>query len=73
MDRFDFEQQMMDCWSVVDDLQTAYEYVCEPGPDDIIDPDKIANLLLGLRVLYQLKHERLHEGFEQLVTKGAIR
>jgi len=62
-DRFDFEQQMMDCWGVVDDIKTIY-YL-----QDLRDTteDEMQNLLLGLFTMYQVKFEILQRMFEDLV------
>ena len=62
-DRFDFEQQMMNCWGVVDDLKTIY-YL-----QDLRETteDEMQNLLLGLFTLYQVKFEVLQKMFEDLV------
>jgi len=61
--RFDFEQQMMDCWGVVDDIKTIY-YL-----QDLRDTneDEMQNLLLGLFTMYQIKFEILQKMFEDLV------
>ncbi len=66
--RFDFEQQIMDCWHVTDDLNMVYEYVCDNKPDQ----DKLANMLLGMKELYHLKFEKLFEQFEQLLKQGKL-
>ena len=59
-DRFDHEQQIMNCWSVCDDIQTLVEGVC----DRDITKDQIANILMGMKDLYQLKFEKLFAQFE---------
>jgi len=61
--RFDFEQQMMDCWGVVDDIKTVY-YL-----QDLRDTteDEMQNLLLGLFTMYQIKFEILQKMFDDLV------
>jgi len=61
--RFDFEQQMMDCWGVVDDLKTIYHL------QDLRETseDEMQNLLLGLFTMYQVKFEILQKMFEDLV------
>jgi hypothetical protein len=61
--RFDFEQQMMDCWGVVDDIKTIYSL------QDLRDTaeDEMQNLLLGLFTMYQVKFEILQRMFEDLI------
>lgn len=68
-DRFDFEQQIMDCWHVTDDLKCVFEHMMEA---DTIDRDKIANILLGMQTLYHLKFEKLFNTFEQLLAERKV-
>ena len=69
-DRFDFEQQIMECWHVTDDIQTVTEYLLDaPLKDD--REDKIANMLLGIESLYQAKFDKLFTQFEALVREHA--
>jgi len=65
-ERFELEQQIMNCWSVVDDLDTLFEEVCE---NDEFTQDQISNILLGLKELYQLKFEKLFRQFEQSIRE----
>lgn len=58
---FDFEQQLMDCWKVVDDLKTVYN-----NEEAYRDEDTMMNALLGLQTLYQMKFEALFKEFEVL-------
>lgn len=62
-DRFDFEQQIMKCWSVCDDIDELYEAVLERD----MTPDEISNVLLGMKELYSLKFQTLMEGFENVI------
>lgn len=61
-DRFDFEQQIVKCWSVVDDLKELDEMIFE----DIIslDKDNISNRILGIANTYDTKFEKLWYLFE---------
>jgi hypothetical protein len=58
-DRFDLEQQIMNCWNIVDDL----EYVT----DLVTDNDDAMNVLIGLKTLYTKKFEKLQEIFESVI------
>jgi hypothetical protein len=60
--RFDMEQEIMNCWNVCEDLET----VCEGVLEREINQDQISNVLLGMKELYQLKFEKLWENFEAL-------
>jgi hypothetical protein len=53
----------MNCWNVCDDIGALYEGVC----DTDMTQDQIANVLLGLRELYQLKFDTLFQTFEACI------
>ena len=63
--RFDFEQEIMDCWNITSDLNTLNEAVLEKG----MSPDRISNVLAGMEALYQLKFEKLFSTFESLIRE----
>lgn len=64
--RFDLEQQIMDCWQVVDDLKVLFENVVE---DENLTKDSISNVILGLEELYQMKFDKLFRTFEQYIKE----
>lgn len=66
-DRFDLEQQLLDAWKVTDDIQLAYELSMEGN-----DPDQLANLLLGLKTLYDIKFSKLWDTFESCVRNREV-
>jgi len=66
MDRFDVEQQIMDCWHVVDDLKVLTEAVIENN----LSHDEISNVLIGLETLYQLKFDKLFRTFEETIRQN---
>ena len=43
-DRFDFEQEIMQCWNIVEELKVLHEGVLERD----LTRDQISNILLGL-------------------------
>ena len=65
--RFTLEDQIMECWGVVDDLDMVYS--TEALYDD---QDRMMNVLLGMQELYRLRFERLFQTFEHLVHEGKI-
>lgn len=67
--RFDFEQKIMDCWHVVEDIKTLNRQYQDVGN---LTQDQIANYLLGLETIYQVKFEQLFAQFESLVSQGKI-
>jgi len=67
--RFDFEQQIMDCWHIVDDLKVLTEAVIE-HPN--VNKDNIANILIGLEQLYAIKFDKMFRTFETMVREREI-
>ena len=65
-DRFDLEQEILDCWGICDDIQTILE------TDSLNLSDDVQNLLIGLKTLYQLKFQRTFDTFENLVTERKL-
>lgn len=65
--RFTLEDQIMECWGVVDDLDMVYstEALYE-------DQDRMMNVLLGMQELYKIRFQRLFNTFEHLVHEGKI-
>jgi len=63
-DRFDLEQDIMNCWSVVDDIKELSRSMLDRRT---MTEDEVSNYLLGLETIYQVKFERLFETFEQMV------
>ena len=59
--RFDLEQDIMDCWNITKDLDSLLLAV-ERG-----DEDQIMNIIIGLRSLYDLKFEKMFNTFEQCI------
>ena len=68
MDRFDLEQQIMKCWNVTDDIQLVYETVL----DKEMTKDQIANCLLGMHQMYELKFNKLFDTFSELIAQEKI-
>ena len=67
-DRFKFDQQIMECWNVTTDLKTVTEYLLD-GELDMDRENKIANMLMGIEALYEVKFNKLFRQFEQLVRE----
>jgi hypothetical protein len=68
MSRFDLEQQIMDCWHIIDDVKILNEYILESD----LTKDQISNALLGLEEIYQMKFDKLFRTFEKLVHSEKI-
>ena len=67
--QFDLEQQIMECWRVCDDINILYEYVMDKG----LSTDAIANALLGMKTLYELKFDRCFSTFETFLSEKRTR
>jgi hypothetical protein len=68
-DRFDLEQDIMKCWNVTDDIDLLYRNVMERD----LSKDDIANALLGMKTLYEMKFDELFTHFETLIRDGSIK
>ena len=64
-DRFDFEQQIMNCWNVTSDLKDLNEALLESD----LTKDQISNILTGIEQLYQIRFDKLFRQFETLVRE----
>ena len=68
VDRFTFEQEIFAVWHITDDLKVLLEGILEKD----ISRDEIANIVLGLEQLYNLKFSRLFSTFEDLIKNGDL-
>ena len=64
-DRLEMETQIMSCWNVTTDLKDLTEGVLEYD----MSPDQIANALMGMQELYEIRFDKLFRIFEQLVNQ----
>lgn len=67
-DRFEFEQQIMECWNVTSDIKTVSKYLMD-APLETGREDKIANMLIGIEALYNAKFDELFRQFETMVKE----
>ena len=68
--RFDLEQEIMQCWNIVDDIKTIYTYHLDKKE---LTEDEMGNILIGLEKLYQIKFETLFETFEECLRKNEFK
>ena len=64
MDRFDFEQQIVRCWQVIDDLKDLDEGLFEGWLT--FDQDNVSNHILGIANSYEIKFNKLWDLFEHV-------
>lgn len=66
--RFDLEEAITATWATAEDLSLAIKAVLETHND----PDKIANILIGIKELTKLRNDKVYQIFEKLVSSGAL-
>ena len=67
INRFDLEQEILNGWSVVDDIKTFSWKFSDSGP---MSEDEVLNFMIGLEAIYQAKFEKLFNTFEQCIKNG---
>ena len=68
-DRFTLEQAIMDAWHTADDIKLLLNAVL----NEQFDTDEIANALMGLQGLHDLRARRVFDIFEHLVEIGDLK
>jgi hypothetical protein len=63
---FDFEQSILQCWNVCDDIKLLSEQAIERNTP--LTQDEWANILIGMQSLYQLKFEKCFAEFESFCS-----
>lgn len=74
-DRFDLEEKIMNCWNVVNDIESLTENIGNGQEFAGLDPkhqDRILNVLVGLSELYAMKFDSMFQCFEELVHSGVF-
>ncbi len=69
---YELEQPIMGCWNVTEDINTLFVHVIEAAVGKL-DNDEIANTLLGLKNLYDMKFQQMFNKYEELLKKQAGR
>lgn len=57
----DLEENIMNCWHIIDDIDLLYENVMSD-----MSADNIASVLLGLKHLYQMRFDKCFNSFEKV-------
>lgn len=66
--RFDLEQQILDCWNITNELKLLAEAVGNQS----LSEDQTLNILIGLQEIYNLKFEQTFRTFTQLIVSKNI-
>jgi len=61
----DIEPEIMECWSICNDLETIWTQICDG--ESVPTRDQLTNTLLGMQQLYQWKFEKLFNTYESVV------
>ena len=71
MNRFDLEDAMSSLYNIGDDIDTVlHSYMdarVRPSEDDM------ANMLIGVKTLYNARYQKMWEIFEELIKTGVIK
>jgi hypothetical protein len=67
--KVDIESHIMDCWSVLDYVQSVTEGVLEHDWSD----DDTSNALIGLKTIYDLRFQKLMQQYTLILKSGALR
>jgi len=70
MDRFKLEEQLSDCASVEQELETIMYKVGDSSTPPT--EDELVNMLIGVIELCKVRHERVFTTFETLVKEKKI-
>ena len=70
-DRFDFEQDILSCWGIVNELDLVINLI-EKNKLSAENEDEIMNILIGLKSIYEAKFNNLFNKFEQLIKEKKI-
>ena len=68
-DRFELEQAILSAWGTADDVKLVIGHVLE---DANTTPDSIANALIGIETLHELRMKKVFSLFERMVAQRKI-
>ena len=69
MDRFDLEQHIQQCWSVIDDIDVLLTQIAN---GEGFTQSQTEEYLKSLRVIYQVKFEQMFSVLENLLKQGKL-
>lgn len=65
LDRFDLEQQILNCWNIIDDINQFTE-------DPAITPMMLQEYVKALSTVYNAKFNKMFDTFSILIEEGKI-
>jgi|SRR5210317_488680 len=69
---FELEQEIMDCWGVVNDIDLVTKHFIDDPAWEGMDPvvaDALMNKYFAIKELYQVKFERMWYTFEEVLKQ----
>lgn len=70
LSRFDLEQAILASWTTKDDVDLLCERFFDGEP---MSEDELANALIGISALHDMRCHRMFDIFERLITARKIR
>ena len=67
-DRFNLEAEIMSVWNTKDDLESITSRMMD-DPDGPLTEDEIANVLIGLTELHDIRCKKLFNVFESMIKE----
>ena len=61
----DIEENIMDCWSVCNDLESVFKQIGDGDREPT--PDELMNTIMGMQQLYHWKFEQLFNKYEDIL------
>ena len=65
---YDLERPIMDCWNIINDLETVFKQVGDG--ESMPTEDELMNALMGMRQLYDWKFEQLFNLYEEVMREN---
>lgn len=69
--RFDLEDELMKCWHITDDIAAVSDIVVDTEMDDR-DKDKLLNILIGMKQLYDHKFQETYNTMDALIRQREL-
>jgi hypothetical protein len=60
---YQLEENIMDCWRVINDLNTTLDIIDHTGCDE----DAVSNAIIGIKEMYNMRFENLFNAFEEVL------
>lgn len=73
-DRFVLEQNIMNCWEIIDDLQLLSENIIDSDRYNLSteEEERLTRKLDGIKELYELRFDRMWDTFEEMIKHGQL-